>query len=206
MQIVEWMLEESKIDLSVELNEIIQRIDSLSLTVDTLNVTSASILPSFSVLERVVNTHRNLRGNRRGRNMDFRVAGGRGGRRGRPIANAQVLEVMERLTTMLEAIELRTQGNKPEGDVSDPKIESPEEEEAIEITPKMRFLKNVFGYSLKSRSEVPVYKGNLDPEELIDWINEMEKSFDYEEMAEERKVKFDVTRLKGHATLWWDGV
>lgn len=34
----------------------------------------------------------------------------------------------------------------------------------------------------------------------------MEKSFDYEEMAEERKVKFVVTRLKGHATLWWDGV
>ena len=138
--------------------------------------------------------------------MAFRVTGGRGGHRGRPVANAQVLEVMERLTTRLEAIELRTQGNNPEGDVSDPEIESPEEEEAVEITLEMRFLKNVFGSSLKSRSEVPVYKGNLDPEELIDWINEMEKSFDYEEMAEERKVKFVVTRLKGHATLWWDGV
>ena len=113
---------------------------------------------------------------------------------------------MERLTTRLEAIELRTRGNNPEGDVSDPEIESPGEEEAVEITPEMRFLKNVFGSSLKSRSEVPVYKGNLDPEELIDWINEMEKSFDYEEMADERKVKFVVTRLKGHAVLWWDGV
>lgn len=70
----------------------------------------------------------------------------------------------------------------------------------------MRFLKNVFGSSYKSRSKVPVYKGNLDLEELIDWINEMEKSFDYEEMAEERKVKFVVTRLKRHAALWWEGV
>ena len=82
----------------------------------------------------------------------------------------------------------------------------PEEEEVVEITPEMRFLKNVFGSSLKSRFEVLVYKGNLDPKELIDSINEMEKSFDYEEMVEERKVKFVVTRLKGHAMLWWDGV
>ena len=128
------MSEESKIDLSVELDEIIQRIDSLSLTVDTLNVTSTPNPPSFLVSEQIVNTHRNLRHNRRGRNMAFRVVGGDGGRRGRPVANAQVLEVMERLTTRLEAIELRTQGNNPEGDVSDLEIESPEEEEVVEIT------------------------------------------------------------------------
>ena len=51
---------------------------------------------------------------------------------------------MERLTTRLEAIEMRTQGNNPEGDVSDPEIESPKEEEVVEITHEMRFLKNVF--------------------------------------------------------------
>ena len=34
----------------------------------------------------------------------------------------------------------------------------------------------------------------------------MEKLFDYEEMTKERKVKFVVTKLKGHAALWWDGV
>ena len=34
----------------------------------------------------------------------------------------------------------------------------------------------------------------------------MENLFDYEEMEEERKVKFVVTKLKGHAPLWWDGV
>lgn len=75
---------------------------------------------------------------------------------------------MGRLIVRLEAIELRTQGNNPKGDVSDPKIESLEEEEVVEITPEMRFLKNVYGSSLKSRYEVLVYKGNLDPKELID--------------------------------------
>jgi hypothetical protein len=28
--------------------------------------------------------------------------------------------------------------------------------------------------------------------------------FDYEDVEEEKKVKHVVTRLKGHATLWWD--
>eukprot|EP00253_Pinus_taeda_P010063 PITA_10063 len=34
----------------------------------------------------------------------------------------------------------------------------------------------------------------------------MEKFFDYEETKDEEKVNFAVTKLKGHATLWWDGV
>jgi hypothetical protein len=32
----------------------------------------------------------------------------------------------------------------------------------------------------------------------------MDKYFDYEDVNEEKKVKHVVTRLKGHATLWWD--
>jgi hypothetical protein len=32
----------------------------------------------------------------------------------------------------------------------------------------------------------------------------MDKYFDYEDVDEEKKVKHVVTRLKGHATMWWD--
>jgi hypothetical protein len=32
----------------------------------------------------------------------------------------------------------------------------------------------------------------------------MEKYFDYEDVDEGMKVRHVVTRLKGHATLWWD--
>ena len=42
--------------------------------------------------------------------------------------------------------------------------------------------------------------------ELLDWINEMEKFFDYDETDDGRKVKFAITKLKGHASLWWNGV
>ena len=58
----------------------------------------------------------------------------------------------------------------------------------------------------RPKTEVSVYQGGLNPEELIDWINGMEKFFDYEETEDEKKVKFVVTKLKGHAALWWDGV
>eukprot|EP00253_Pinus_taeda_P003807 PITA_03807 len=45
-----------------------------------------------------------------------------------------------------------------------------------------------------------------DAKELINWINSMEKFFDYEETEDDKKVNFVVTKLKGHAALWWDGV
>jgi hypothetical protein len=41
-------------------------------------------------------------------------------------------------------------------------------------------------------------------QELLDWIRSMEKYFDYEDVDEEKRVRHVVTRLKGHATLWWD--
>ena len=34
----------------------------------------------------------------------------------------------------------------------------------------------------------------------------MEKFFNYKETEDEKKVKFAVSKLKGHAALWWDGV
>jgi hypothetical protein len=49
-----------------------------------------------------------------------------------------------------------------------------------------------------------MYEGNLEVEELLDWVHAMDKYFDYEEIDEEKKVKNEITRLKGHAALWWD--
>ena len=103
-------------------------------------------------------------------------------------------------------METRNQGNVGDGNVSEPEIESPEDEEHVAITLEMWFLKSVLGYSSKSRPEIPTYQGSLNLEELIDYINDMEKFFDYEEMEEERKGKFVFNKLKGQAALWWDGV
>jgi hypothetical protein len=34
----------------------------------------------------------------------------------------------------------------------------------------------------------------------------MDKYFEYEEVDEEKKLKFVVTILRGHENIWWDGV
>lgn len=34
----------------------------------------------------------------------------------------------------------------------------------------------------------------------------MDKYFEYDEIEENKKVRLAMTRLKGHASLWWDSV
>jgi hypothetical protein len=64
-------------------------------------------------------------------------------------------------------------------------------------------LREVFILGARAKIEVPMYKGNLDVEELLDWVRSMDKYFNYEDVDEEKRVRHAVTRLKGHATLWW---
>jgi hypothetical protein len=65
-------------------------------------------------------------------------------------------------------------------------------------------LRAVVRLGARAKIEVPMYEGNMDVEELLDWIISMDKYFDYEDVDEEKRVRHVVTKLKGHATLWWD--
>jgi DNA-binding transcriptional regulator WhiA len=48
----------------------------------------------------------------------------------------------------------------------------------------------------REKMDIPVYEGNLDVEELLDWIRALDTYFDYEDVEEDKKVKHVVTRLK----------
>jgi hypothetical protein len=54
------------------------------------------------------------------------------------------------------------------------------------------------------RIEVSMYEGNLEVEELLDWVRDMDKYFDYEDIEEDKMVNHVVKRLNDHAVLWWD--
>eukprot|EP00253_Pinus_taeda_P003119 PITA_03119 len=139
--------------------------------------------------------------------MAFRVGRGRGrghGGRGRHAENVKLREDIEELRARLDA--LISGRNIDDGDVSEPEAEATEEE-AVEISPEMKLFQSVMKSTARPWNQlVPVYQEGLNPEELIDWINNMENFFDYEKLEDEKKVKFVVTKLKGHAALWWDGV
>eukprot|EP00253_Pinus_taeda_P029162 PITA_29162 len=57
-----------------------------------------------------------------------------------------------------------------------------------------------------SEEEVAVTTDGLSTEVLLDWISELDKYFECEEISEDKKVRFATTKLKGHAALWWDNV
>ena len=139
--------------------------------------------------------------------MDIRMRGGRAGQRGRLVANAKLMEQLRVMKARLEAMELGRHREPDLGDVSDPEEEvSEQEEEAVPESVEMKMLRSVLGSSSRPKPSLSTYDGNISAEGLIDWIGELDRYFNYEYVEEDKKVKLVVTRLKGHATLWWDSV
>ena len=85
-----------------------------------------------------------------------------------------------------------------EGDVEN------EVEELAHMSYEDRVLRALEGKSDGIKIQVSDYAGSLKAEDLIDWLNEISKFFDWKPMTEEKKMKFACTKLKGHAMIWWD--
>eukprot|EP00253_Pinus_taeda_P007847 PITA_07847 len=105
----------------------------------------------------------------------------------------------------LEAVEAGRQRDPELGDQSEEEIVAAAEasdEEAQEL----RLLRSILLASSKPKTEISNYDGSLSADILIDWISELDKYFENQEIREDKKVKFAATKLKGHALLWWDNV
>ena len=46
-----------------------------------------------------------------------------------------------------------------------------------------------------------VFLRNLKSDELINWINELEEYFEYEDIKDPDRVKFAKEKMKGHAKI-----
>ena len=90
-------------------------------------------------------------------------------------------------------------------DVSDDEAIAPNRNPKLEEDQaKERLLRVLSRENSKPIVEVVPYDGKLDTNVVLDWISDMEKLFEYEKTLDNRKVKITVTRLKGHASLWWE--
>jgi hypothetical protein len=56
------------------------------------------------------------------------------------------------------------------------------------------------------RVEIPDFEGKLQPDEFVDWLQTVERVFEYKEIPEEKKVKIIVVKLKKHASIWWENL
>jgi hypothetical protein len=99
-----------------------------------------------------------------------------------------------------------TQRREPNtGDISEAESEEIEvKENVVEDVAQDRLLKFVSRIRARARIEVPMYEGNLEVKELMDWVRAMDKYFNYEYIEEDKMVNHAVIRLKGHVALWWD--
>jgi len=121
------------------------------------------------------------------------------------MADEALREELRILTARLEAVEAGRRRDPELGDVSDEEVGAPAGEDDGD-TPEVRLLKSVLLSNSKPKPELPTYDGSLSIDVVLDWISEMDKYFECEEISEDRRVKFAATKLKGHATLWWDSV
>ena len=129
---------------------------------------------------------------------------GRGrGRAIRRVAEEGLRDEIQILNQRLAAVEAG--GRRNPADDSDEDIAEPEDE-FEGVTPELRLLKSVLMSSHKPKHELSTYDGSLSADVLLDWLSEVNKYFEFEETSEDKQVKFAATKLKGHASLWWDSV
>lgn len=127
---------------------------------------------------------------------------GRGVRR---VADEGFREELRVLTAHLEAVEAARRRDPELGDDSEEETRTAtdgSEEEA----PEIRLLRSILLASSKPNPEIPNYDGILFADVLLDWVSELDKYFENEEISEDKRVRFAATKLKGHAALWWDSV
>ena len=52
--------------------------------------------------------------------------------------------------------------------------------------------------------KIPKFQGSPKSEDLVDWLNTVERVFDYYEVMDEKKTKPVAICLKGKASAWWE--
>jgi hypothetical protein len=121
--------------------------------------------------------------------------------RGIPVANVELQQEVRQLRARMEDMETSMKREPDTGDISESEETTTSEEEEEEETTEEKLIRVVTKVGARPKVEVPMYEGNLNVEELIDWINALDKYFDYEDVDEEKKVKYVVTRLKGSCNI-----
>eukprot|EP00253_Pinus_taeda_P024622 PITA_24622 len=127
----------------------------------------------------------------------------RGIGRGRPEPNAVLIEEVQRLRVQMETMET-AQSRAPDEGAESSSEESDVDVEAEEENDNVKIIKMLEKARSKPKMEIPMYEGSLNVEELMDWIRSIDQYFYYEDIEENKRVKFAVTSLKGHAVIWWD--
>jgi len=54
--------------------------------------------------------------------------------------------------------------------------------------------------------DIPEFEGQLDPDLFLDWLQTVERVFEFKDIPDERKVKLVALKLRKYASIWWSNV
>ena len=98
-------------------------------------------------------------------------------------------------------------GDKSEEDNEDEEIGQEGEGEGEVLNQvEERIFRAISKFGKRPTIDVGVFLGNLKRDELIDWINELEEYFEYENIRDPNRVKFAKAKMKDHAIILWQEV
>jgi hypothetical protein len=107
---------------------------------------------------------------------------------------------MHELRARLDAMETTQRHTVDTRDISEADSENEAghgEEVTVEDAVDERLFRVVARIGAREKMEIPMYEGNLDVEELLDWIRALDKYFDYEDVEEDKKSNMLSQDLKG---------
>ncbi|VFQ77733.1 unnamed protein product [Cuscuta campestris] len=82
--------------------------------------------------------------------------------------------------------------------------EDEQEEESHAETPSSSIRKdNQEKSSTGFKVEIPTFDGRDEPDDFIEWLETVERVFDYAEVPEDKKVKLVALKFRGYASTWW---
>jgi len=56
------------------------------------------------------------------------------------------------------------------------------------------------------KAEISKFKGQRNPNDLLDWLNTVERVFEYKDVPNDKKVKLVALKLQRYAFIWWNNV
>ena len=51
--------------------------------------------------------------------------------------------------------------------------------------------------------DISEFEGKLDPDDFLEWMQTIERIFEYKEIPKDKKVKLIALKLRKYASLWW---
>ena len=114
---------------------------------------------------------------------------------------AQLAAVHRQLPERHRSLSLDREGS--EGDVED---ENPFANVARPDLRAARHVPDSRRWEAGIKIEIPEFQGSLQPDELIDWINNVEEILEFKEVPADKRVPLVVTRFRGRASAWYQQI